>query len=83
MRGDEVPALICKAQNAGNFTVLRQGWGGELFLTAGCYNAQPKKAGKKERKKKEESGALDSKLGRKHLARRFSFKDVAMNSVLS
>lgn len=45
--------LICKAQNAENFTVLSQGWGGGLFffLTAGCYNARPKIVGQKEGKK--------------------------------
>lgn len=41
MKGNEVLALICKAQNAEHFAVFSQGFWGIIYLTAGWYNAQP------------------------------------------
>lgn len=41
MKGNEVLALICKAQNAEHFAVFSQGFWGIIYLTAGWYNIQP------------------------------------------
>lgn len=41
MKGNEVLALICKAQNAEHFAVFSQGFWGIIYLTAGWYNMQP------------------------------------------